>query len=265
MPALEIFANNAQCKLAAPIDAIQTTITVTPPLNVGFPFPSTGNFRILIDNEDLLVTGVAGLVWTVVRGVEVATTPAAAAAPHAAGALVSQITTSGGFVQAILDRVVWNVSAGVAVHSVTAFDTLVFSNSNGVSFGINGSTITASVAAGGAGNINVSAGTTSNLLTAFTFSDAHGVSFGLNGSTMTASIATSLTAINVSAGTTSQNLSAFTFSNANNVSFGLNGSTITASVAAASGTVGTITAFSQDADFVTNFVAEQAVLSLQKL
>jgi len=80
------------------------------------------------------------------------------------------------------------------------------------------------------GSINVSAGTTSNLASAFTFSNSNGVSFGLNASTITASVATSLTNINVSAGTTSNNLSAITFSNTNGVSFGLNGSVLTASV-----------------------------------
>jgi hypothetical protein len=80
--------------------------------------------------------------------------------------------------------------------------------------------------------INVSAGTTSNNLSAVTFSNGSGISFGLNGSVVTASVATSLTAVNVSAGTTSNNLSAITFSNGSGVSFGLNGSVITGSVAA---------------------------------
>jgi hypothetical protein len=118
-----------------------------------------------------------------------------------------------------------NVSAGTTSQNLS---NVVLSNSNGVSFGLNGSTITASVVA--AANINLSAGTTSNLASAFTFANANGVSFGLNASTITASIATSLTNINVSAGTTSQNLSNVVFSNSNGVSFGLNGSTVTAAV-----------------------------------
>jgi hypothetical protein len=124
----------------------------------------------------------------------------------------------------------------------------------------NSSVITASVVA----NINVSAGTTSNNLTAVTFSNSNGVSFGLNGSVVTASVAavSSQGSINFSAGTTSNNLSAITFSNSNGISFGLNGSTMTASVVAPAGT---ISCFSQDADFVTNFNAGQAVFSLQKL
>lgn len=139
-------------------------------------------------------------------------------------------------------------------------------------------------------NIRVSAGTTSNLLSAITFADSGQVSFGLNASTVTASVAAvglntaqsnvtwtvnssgisldgrgyagtgttfnganvsgsmtvdsagvalslsadtgagGLTNINISAGTTSNNLSALVFENSNGVSFGLNGSTITATV-----------------------------------
>lgn len=83
---------------------------------------------------------------------------------------------------------VGGISAGAG--SVGA-GTVVFSNSNGVTFGLNGSTVTASVAAGGGGltNINVSGGTTSNNLSNLVFSNSNGVSFGLNGSTITASAA----------------------------------------------------------------------------
>lgn len=196
-----------------------------------------------------------------------------------------------------------NFSAGTTSNNLSA---VIFSNSNGVSFGLNGSTITASVLPS---SINISAGTTSNNLTAVTFSNANGVSFGLNGSVVTASaavgstapggiaagtqtatsgtvvfsnsngvtfgmsgssritasfsVATSLTAINLSAGTTSNNLSAIVFSNSNNVSFGLNGSTVTATAASAAPL--SVSVFSQDADFVTNFSAAPGGMSLQKL
>jgi hypothetical protein len=125
-----------------------------------------------------------------------------------------------------------NVSGGTTSNNLTA---VVFSNSNNVSFGLNGSTMTASATvASSQGSVNFSGGTTSNNLSAITFSNSNGVSFGLNGSTMTASVAAALTNINVSAGTTSNNLTAVVFSNSNNVSFGLNGSTVTASATVAS-------------------------------
>lgn len=126
-----------------------------------------------------------------------------------------------------------NISAGTTSNNLSA---VVFSNSNNVSFGLNGSTVTASASiASSLSNIRVSAGTTSNLLSAVTFADGGGVSFGLNASTLTATIATSLTNVRVSGGTTSNLLSAITFSDSNGVSFGLNGSVMTASVAAGGG------------------------------
>jgi hypothetical protein len=156
-----------------------------------------------------------------------------------------------------------NFSAGTTSNNLA---NVVFSNSNNVSFGLNGSTITASIpAAGGitfsagtksnvlasivfsnSNNVsfglngstitgsfafNISGGTTSNNFSNLVFSNSNGVSFGLNGSTLTASIATSLSNVNISAGTTSNNLSNFVFSNSNGISFGLNASTVTASVA----------------------------------
>jgi len=75
-----------------------------------------------------------------------------------------------------------NLSAGTTSNLGTAW---VFSNSNGVSFGLNGSTVTASVAGGGAGSVNFSAGTTSGNLASAVFSNSNNVSFGLNGSTIT--------------------------------------------------------------------------------
>jgi hypothetical protein len=120
-----------------------------------------------------------------------------------------------------------NISAGTTSNNLSA---VVYSNSNNVSFGLNGSTVTASATvASSQGSINVSAGTTSNNLSNVVFSNLNGVSFGLNGSTVTASVAPSAAAsINVSAGTTSNNLSNVVFSNSNGISFGLNGSTVTA-------------------------------------
>jgi len=74
---------------------------------------------------------------------------------------------------------------GVAISAGTqsvSTGTMVFSNSNNISFGMSGSSrITASY------NFNVSAGTTSGDVNSIVFSNSNGVSFGLNGSTVTAS------------------------------------------------------------------------------
>lgn len=99
--------------------------------------------------------------------------------------------------------------------------TLSFANSNGVSVGLNGSTITlshngiTSQSVQTQSNIQgVSAGTTSAGTGAIVFSNSNGMSFGLNGQTVTGSYSVP---------------GATVFSNSNNVSFGLAGSTITGS------------------------------------
>jgi len=104
---------------------------------------------------------------------------------------------------------------------------VIFSNTNGVSFGINGQVITASVAPAD-GLVNFSAGTTSRSLSNVVFSNSNGISFGLNGSTITASVGAGGAAGTVSAGTTDVALGKVIFSNSNGISFGLNGSTLTA-------------------------------------
>ena len=87
---------------------------------------------------------------------------------------------------------------------------------------------------GGLTNIQISAGTLSDLRSDFSFNNGNGVSFGLDtNGIITASVNTTgggITNIRVSAGTASTYLSAISFNNSNNVSFGLNGSVITASV-----------------------------------
>lgn len=137
----------------------------------------------------------------------------------------------------------------VSVNPQTAF---VLSNSNGITFGTNGSTVTASH--NGLTSQSNQAWSGSNASSTFqtlSFNNANGVSWSNNGGAVeithglqftsnTSAITsnalhTSSPRINISAGTTSNNLSALTFSNGNGVSFGLNGSTITASVAAAGG------------------------------
>ena len=72
-----------------------------------------------------------------------------------------------------------------AAGSSVSVGTIVFSYSNNVSFGMNGSTVTASAVVG-PGLINISAGTTSNLMSAVTFSNSNNVAFGLSGSVVTA-------------------------------------------------------------------------------
>lgn len=109
------------------------------------------------------------------------------------------------------------ISAGAASQST---GTVIFSNSNGISFGLNAGTLTASY--------------TVPTQTQFVLSNSNGLTFGTNGSTVTGSysvpsVAGLISAINASAGTTSNNLTAFVMSNSNGLAFGLSGSTITGS------------------------------------
>jgi hypothetical protein len=122
--------------------------------------------------------------------------------------------------------VTFGLSDGVMTASFTRFPARILHgagcdgllNSNGVTFGLNGSTITASY-------------TVPTIPGATVFSNSNNVSFGLNGSTVTATatVASSLTNVNFSAGNTSNNLSAVTFADGNGISFGLDNGTITAS------------------------------------
>lgn len=88
MANFEAFANDFETALTASIDASQTTISVASSLPSGV----TGNVRIRIDNEYLLVVGgQQTLTWTVQRGIEGST-----AATHASSAAVVQVMTAGG-------------------------------------------------------------------------------------------------------------------------------------------------------------------------
>lgn len=155
------------------------------------------------------------------------------------------------------------ISAGGATASL---GTVVFSNSNGVSFGVNGQTVTASHnglttarasndavglntaltagplawtvnSSGISLNAGSAAGTTSgfagNLISGSMTHNTAGLNLSLNHpawlTTAMQSNAVTLSNIRVSAGTTSNLLSALTFNDANGISFGLNASTLTAS------------------------------------
>jgi len=114
--------------------------------------------------------------------------------------------------------------------------TVVFSNSNNVTFGMsNSSIVTASFSqsnqnvslyAVGNTTINSSLGLT---LPTLSFDGAGAAYVGFNNNSVVINVQSSLSNINVSGGTTSNNLSNLVFSNSNNATFGLNGSTMTVS------------------------------------
>lgn len=82
----EQFANNANSVLAVPCVIGDTAIIVQDAAS----FPNIGNFRLLIDNELLLCTGVTGTVFDVTRGIE-----GTSEAGHTVGSAVISPLTAG--------------------------------------------------------------------------------------------------------------------------------------------------------------------------
>lgn len=117
--------------------------------------------------------------------------------------------------------------AASAAGGVVSSGSLSFANSNGVSFGIAGQTITASAAPGPSAGIGaVSAGTQLATSGTIVFANSNGVSFGMSGSSqLTASVAAAAeTPFGISAGTQSVSTGTLLFANANGISFGMSGS-----------------------------------------
>ena len=136
-----------------------------------------------------------------------------------------------------------------AVGGAATGPNVIFSNSNGVSFGVNGNTVTASVAAAGGAQTGISSliAGQSQTIGALSFSNASGVTFGiLSGAvtgTLTASVRTDYQSSNANY-LTSQSNQAFSaqggssafqtlvFTNSNGVSFSNTNGSVWASVAA---------------------------------
>lgn len=125
---------------------------------------------------------------------------------------------------------------GVAISAGSQLNgtgTVLFGNSNGVTFGMSASSlVTASVDAVKA----LSAGTTLGSGGTIAFSNGNNVTFGMIGNTITASVQTAggtATGVAISAGTQLATTGAVVFSNSNGVSFGLSNQTLTASISPA--------------------------------
>jgi hypothetical protein len=121
---------------------------------------------------------------------------------------------------------------------------VVFSNSNGMTFGLNGNTITAS-AGGGGGGVDIGAGTQTATSGTVVFSNSNGVSFGMSNSSIITASAT-VTTPAIAAGTQTAASGTAVFSNSNGVTFGMsNSSIVTASVSTQPGTPFAISAGTQ--------------------
>ena len=98
---METFANQAVTTLSA---AITTTTTTSCSVIDATAFPTTGNFRIRIDGEILIVTGVEGNTFTIMRGAE-----GTLAATHASGASVIHLLTKGGLEARVANRFISDI------------------------------------------------------------------------------------------------------------------------------------------------------------
>lgn len=145
-----------------------------------------------------------------------------------------------------IDFIGANISASYSSNSLTvsaipgflsagttnyALGTGIFSNSNGISFGLSSNVITASHnAITSQTNEAVSGSNGSFTFNTLTFGNLNGLSFYTSNGSMVGSYTVPAGgAPNFSAGTTSNNLNSIVFSNSNGLSFGLDGSTITGS------------------------------------
>lgn len=96
---MEQFANSASSTLNGTISSSVTSLTVAS----ASTFPSSGNFRIIVDSEIMLVTAVSTNTFTVTRGYE-----STVAASHTSGVAVTHILTAGSLTQAKYDALgVW--------------------------------------------------------------------------------------------------------------------------------------------------------------
>lgn len=164
--------------------------------------------------------------------------------------------------------------AGVAFAAGTqtaATGTAVMANSNGLTFGMSGSSqVTASM---DAFRSIIGLGSTATGPT-FSFAAGNGVTFGISGQTLTASVQTvggTATGVGISAGTQVATTGAVVFSDSNGISWGLNAQTLTASfqaiktIVAAGGTItGGQLSFANSNSFSFGIVGSTLTASFQQ-
>ncbi len=93
--AVEKFINNVTDTLNGGINNSTTSVVVT----TGSLFPTAGNYRVIIDNEIMIVTSRSSNTLTVTRGAE-----STSGASHSSGASISIILTGGGLENLIHDN-----------------------------------------------------------------------------------------------------------------------------------------------------------------
>jgi len=93
----EQLSNFGRTTISGSINDTTTSVVVTD----GSVFPSTGDFRINVEDELMLVTARATNTLTVTRGIE-----GTSAAAHTTGVYVTHVATAGGVTKMIEERTV---------------------------------------------------------------------------------------------------------------------------------------------------------------
>lgn len=91
---MEQYFNDVETTLNGSIINSQTTLVVT----AATGYASSGNFRIRIEDELMLVTGVSGTTFTVTRGIESTT-----AVSHTSGVTVNHVVSAAGLSQILTE------------------------------------------------------------------------------------------------------------------------------------------------------------------
>lgn len=100
---MEMYANRAFSTLTTSISDSDTSLTLTDASD----FPPNGSFRVIIDDELVIVTSVSGNTFTVSRGAE-----NTLASPHASGASLSCVLTAGAVESLRRDQTSVNLADG---------------------------------------------------------------------------------------------------------------------------------------------------------
>jgi hypothetical protein len=111
---MEKFTNNASTTLNGAINNSTTSVVVTSATG----FPTSGDFRIVVDNEIMLVTAVSGSTFTVTRGSEGST-----AASHADLTPVKHVYTKGSIERLLSD---YEQSGGYASRPASPYKGTVY-------------------------------------------------------------------------------------------------------------------------------------------
>jgi len=122
---MEQFVNDPGTTITSNVLSGDATIHVAS----GTGYPSSGDFRIKINNELMLVTAVTGLTWSVTRGIE-----GTSAAGHTSGDAVNHYLTAGGLTVILTESNVLNTTTQSTTYAMSNTDFMVRGNTTAGTF-----------------------------------------------------------------------------------------------------------------------------------